>query len=144
MAAIEYASARRIRHDVAEIIKPPNREPLSQSARRLLMVEMGNAMVPWDGDLVPYMHQPMDCLKSRQYTSVIFAGPARTSKSVSLVDAWVMDTIVNDPADFLLVQISQGKAAEHSRKRLERGFDASAEVRACLSPRSHDNNIHDK
>ncbi len=144
MGKVEYASAVRVRRNVAEIIKPPNREPLSESARRLLYVEMGNAMVPWDGDLVPYMHEPMDCLKSRRYTSVIFAGPARTSKSVSLVDAWVMDTIVNDPADFLLVQISQGKAAEHSRKRLERGFDACAEVRDCLSPRSHDNNIHDK
>lgn len=144
MSATEYANPFRVRCDVAEIVKPPNREPLSQSARRLLYVEMGNTMVPWDGDLVPYMWEPMDCLKSRHYTSVIFAGPARTSKSVSLIDAWVMDTIVNDPSDFLLVQISQSKAAEHSRKRLERGFDASAEVKACLSPRSHDNNIHDK
>lgn len=144
MIKSEYGSAMRIRRDVATILKPPNREPLSESARHLLYVEMGNAMVPWDGDLVPYMHEPMDCLKSRRYTSVIFAGPARTSKSVSLIDAWVMDSIVNDPADFLLVQISQSKAAEHSRKRLDRGFDASPEVKACLSPRSHDNNIHDK
>ncbi len=144
MQTAKYANPVRIRRDVAEILKAPNREPLSQSACKNLHVEMGNAMVPWDGDLVPYMHDPMDCLKSRRYTSVIFAGPARTSKSVSLIDAWVMDTIVNDPADMLLVQISQGKAAEHSRKRLDRGFEANSNVKACLSPRSHDNNIHDK
>lgn len=141
---LNYAKAGRVRRDVSEIVKPPNREPLSQSARRLLRVEMGNSMVPWDGDLVPYMHEPMDCLKSRRYTSTIFVGPARTSKSVSLVDAWLMDTIVNDPADFLLVQISKHKAAEHSRKRVERGFSASPEVRECLSPHAFDNNIHDK
>ncbi|WP_284022351.1 phage terminase large subunit family protein [Pseudoalteromonas umbrosa] len=139
-----YARASHTRINVAEIVKPPNREPLSQSARRLLYVELGNSMVPWDGDLTPYMAEPMDTLKSRRYTSTIFVGPARTAKSVSLVDAWAMDTIVNDPADFLLVQISQEKAAEHSQKRLDRGFNACPEVRAALSPRAHDNNIHSK
>ena len=40
-----------------------------------------------------------------------FAGPANTAKTVSLIDAWVCDTVVNDPLIFL-VQISQDKAAE--------------------------------
>lgn len=139
-----YASASRVRRDVASLIKPPNREPVSQSARRLLHVEQGGSMVPWDGDLVPYIHEPMNCLKSRLYNAVIFAGPARTSKTVSLVDGWVCDTIVNNPADFLLVQISQDKAAEYSKKRLGREFNASPEIQAALSPRAHDNNVHDK
>ncbi|HCE2656898.1 TPA: phage terminase large subunit family protein [Vibrio parahaemolyticus] len=141
---ISYASPGKVRRDVASLIKPPNREPVSQSARRLLHVEQGGAMVPWDGDLVPYIHEPMDCLKSRLYSAVIFAGPARTSKTVSLVDGWICDTIVNNPADFLLVQISQEKAAEYSKKRLGREFNASPEIQAALSPRAHDNNVHDK
>ncbi|HAS6087822.1 TPA: phage terminase large subunit family protein [Vibrio vulnificus] len=141
---ISYASPGKVRRDVASLIKPPNREPVSQSARRLLHVEQGGAMVPWDGDLVPYIHEPMDCLKSRLYSAVIFAGPARTSKTVSLVDGWICDTIVNNPADFLLVQISQEKAAEYSKKRLGREFNASPEIQTALSPRAHDNNVHDK
>lgn len=140
----KYASPEKIRREVATLIKPPNREPISQSARRLLHVEQGGSMVPWDGDLVPYMTEPMDCLKSRKYNAVIFVGPARTSKTVSLVDGWVCDTIVNNPADFLLVQISQEKAAEYSKKRLSREFNASAEIQDALSPRAHDNNVHDK
>ncbi|TOQ05034.1 DNA packaging protein [Vibrio parahaemolyticus] len=139
-----YASPGKVRREVASLIRPPNREPVSQSARRLLHVEQGGSMVPWDGDLVPYIHEPMDCLKSRLYSSVIFAGPARTSKTVSLVDGWICDTIVNNPADFLLVQISQEKAAEYSKKRLGREFNASAEIQEKLSPRAHDNNVHDK
>jgi len=139
-----YANPTRTRRDVAGLLKPPNREPISQSARRLLYVEQSGAMVPWDGDLVPYMHEPMDCLKSRLYDAVVFAGPARTAKTVSLIDAWVCDTVVNDPADFLLVQISQDKAAEFSKKRLSRSFAASPDIRAAMSPRAHDNNVHDK
>lgn len=139
----DYANPALIRRDVIEQIRPPVREPLSQSASRLLKVELSGAMVPWDRSLVPYMHEPMDCLQSRQYDAVVFAGPARTAKTVSLLDAWIMHTIVNDPADFLAVQISQEKAAEYSKKRLSRSMNASAEVRAQLSPRSHDNNVHE-
>ncbi|PMN73166.1 phage terminase large subunit family protein [Enterovibrio norvegicus] len=141
---VSYASPAKVRRDVANLIKPPNREPVSQSARRLLYVEQGGSMVPWDGDLVPYIHEPQDCLKSRLYSAVIFVGPARTSKTVSLIDGWVCDTIVNNPGDFLLVQISQDKAREFSQKRLAREFNASPEILAALSPRAHDNNVHDK
>ena len=142
--AYPYASSADIRNDVVEIVKPPVREKLSESARRLLYVEESGSMVPWDGDLVPYMHEPMNCLQSRKYDAVIFAGPARTAKTVSLVDGWIMHTIVNDPADFLLVQITQDKAAEHSKKRFDREAAACEEVRAELSPRGHDNNVHSK
>ncbi|MGL5483806.1 MAG: terminase gpA endonuclease subunit, partial [Aeromonas veronii] len=85
----------------------------------------------------------MDCLKSRRYDSMIYMGPARTGKTVSVVDGWMMDIAARNPADTLLVQISQDKAAEFSKKRLERSMLASPEVRAAMSPRSSDNNIHD-
>uniref|UniRef100_A0AB39C9T1 DNA packaging protein n=1 Tax=Aliivibrio phage vB_Alvi_H905 TaxID=3234039 RepID=A0AB39C9T1_9VIRU len=141
---LNYAKPATVRREVASLIRPPNREPVSQSARRLLYVDQGGSMVPWDGDLVPYINEPQDCLKSRKYQAVVFVGPARTSKTVSLVDGWVCDTIVNNPADFLLVQITQEKAAEYSKKRLSREFNASPDIRDALSPRAHDNNVHDK
>lgn len=144
MNPLIYSDPVRVRRDVARILRPPNRSPLSATAAKLLHVERGGSMVPWDPSLVPYMHEPMNCLKSRKYTSVIFTGPARTAKTVSLVDGWVCDTIVNNPGDFLLVQISQDKASEHSRKRLNREFNASPDIVAALSPRAHDNNVHDK
>lgn len=138
-----YANAYNVRRDAALIVRPPNREPLSKSAARLLYVEESGSMVPWNADLVPYMHEPMDCLKSRLYDSVCFVGPARTAKTVSLVDAWACDTAANDPADMLIVQISREKAAEYSKKRISRSFEASPDVKAALSPRAHDNNVHD-
>ncbi|MEM8282809.1 phage terminase large subunit family protein, partial [Morganella morganii] len=49
-----------------------------------------------------------------------------------------------DPADFLLIQMTEEKAREHSKKRLDRTFRASPEVAKRLSPRTNDNNVHDK
>lgn len=138
-----YAKHSHIRRNVIELVRPPDRTPLSTSARELLYVEQSGSMVPWDGDLTPYMNEPMDCLKSRRYDSVIYAGPARTGKTVGIVDGWVMDTIARDRADMLIVQISQEKAAEYSKKRLQRCFDASPKVKAALSHLKSDNNIHD-
>ena len=45
----------------------------------------GNS-VPWDPELTPYIIEPMNCLASREYDAVIFVGPARTGKTIGLID----------------------------------------------------------
>lgn len=143
MSAPRYAKAATVSRDVIEMVRPPSRTPLSKTARELLYVEQSGSMVKWDGDLTPYMAEPMDCLKSRLYDSVVYAGPARTGKTVGIIDGWIMDTVARDKADMLVVQISEDKAREYSKKRLQRCFDASEEVKQALSPSKHDNNVHD-
>ncbi|MGL5589092.1 MAG: phage terminase large subunit family protein [Aeromonas veronii] len=100
-------------------------------------------MAPYDGSLTPYMDEVMDTLKSRRYDATAFCGPARTGKTVSIVDGWTMDTVARNKADMLIVSVSQEKAAEHRKRRLQRAFDACPEVKAALSPLRSDNNIHD-
>lgn len=142
-AAPRYGSASAITRNVLELVKAPDRTPLSKAAKELLYVDQSGSMVPWDDTLTPYIREPMDCLKSRRYDSVIYAGPARTGKTVGMVDGWVMDIIARNQADTLLVQMTQDKAAEFRKKRLQRAFDASAQVKAALSERKSDNNIHE-
>lgn len=77
--------------------------------------------------------EPMNCLTSRRYDAVIFVGPARTGKSLALIDGWIVYTIVCDPADFLLIQMTEDKAREHSKKRLDRTFRVSKEVSKRLN-----------
>lgn len=139
-----FASVTRVARDSALLVRAPIREPIASSAAKLLYVEQGGAMLPWDGSLIPYMFEPMNCLQAREYDGLVFVGPARTGKTVSLLDAWIMHTAVNDPADMLVVQISEDKAREYSKKRLARSFDASPDVRRAMSPRANDNNVHDK
>lgn len=140
-----FASAKDIRRDIAKAVKAPRRLKVSEAVADYMRVPVGGGnSVKWDKDTAPYIIEPMDCLSSREYDAVIFVGPARTGKTIGLIDGWISYAIVCDPADFLLVQLTQEKASEHSRKRLDRTFRCSPEIAKCLSPRKNDNNVHDK
>jgi phage terminase large subunit GpA-like protein len=45
----------------------------------------------------------------------LFVGPARTGKTIGLIDGWIVYNIVCDPADMLVIQVSEEKAREHSK-----------------------------
>ena len=140
-----FASAKDIRRDVANLVKAPRRMKVSEAVAEYMRVPVGGGnSIKWDKNTAPYIIDPMDCLNSREYDAVIFVGPARTGKTVGLIDGWITYSIICDPSDFLLVQLTQEKASEHSRKRLDRTFRCSPEVSKRLSPRKNDNNVHDK
>ncbi|OOF68297.1 phage terminase large subunit family protein [Rodentibacter caecimuris] len=140
-----FASAKDIRRDIANLIKAPRRMKVSEAVAEYMRVPVGGGnSVKWDKHTAAYMLEPMDCLNSREYDAVIFVGPARTGKTIGLIDGWITYSIICDPSDFLLVQLTQEKASEHSRKRLDRTFRCSPEIAKRLSPRKNDNNVHDK
>lgn len=145
MMKTNYASASSVRKDVSALLKAPRRMPIAQAVKKYMRVPMGEGTsIPWDDSLTPYIIEPMNCLADRRYDSVIFVGPARTGKSLGLIDGWIVYVIVCDPADFLLIQMTEEKAREHSKKRLDRTFRSSREVAKRLSPHRNDNNVHDK
>lgn len=140
-----YASAAAIRRDVAELIRPPRRVKPSMATAQIMKVVGGDGVVrDWDPNATPYMVEPLDCMGSRLYDAVIFAGPARTGKTNALVDGYVAYKIECDPGDGLIIQISEEKAREYSKKRIDRMLQHSPALAARLSPRGHDNNVHDK
>ena len=139
------ASARNIRRDVAGILKAPRRIAVADAVRENMRVPMGAGnSVPWDPKVAPYVCEPMNCLSSREYDAVVFVGPARTGKTIGLIDGWIVYNVTCDPSDMLVIQISEEKAREHSKKRLDRTFRCSPEVKKRLSPRRNDNNVHDR
>ncbi|HBN5546952.1 TPA: phage terminase large subunit family protein, partial [Enterobacter cloacae] len=138
-------SARDIHRDVSGILRAPRRMPVADAVSTYMRVPMGAGnSVPWDPDLAPYVIEPMNCLASREYDAVVFVGPARTGKTIGLIDGWIVYNIVCDPADMLVIQVSEEKAREHSKKRLDRTFRCSPEVKNRLSPRRNDNNVYDR
>jgi len=140
-----FASAAAIRRDVAELIRPPRRVRASVAAADVMRVVMGDGTVrEWDPTLTPYMVEPLDCMASRRYDSVIFAGPARTGKTLALIAGYVAYKIECDPGDGLIVQISEEKAREFSKKTIDRMLTYSPRLRDRLSSRGHDNNVHDR
>ncbi|XIH58797.1 DNA packaging protein [Pantoea sp. SGAir0184] len=142
---MSFSSARNSGRDIAAGFSPPRRMPVSEAVRKFMRVPKGAGnSVPWEPELTPYIIEPMNCLTSREYDAVIFVGPARTGKTIGLIDGWIVYTIVCDPSDMLVVQMTEDKAREHSKKRLDRTFRSSAAVRKRMSPRRNDNNVHDK
>lgn len=138
------ASAAAIRRDVAELIRPPRRIRASEAAAESMKVVGGDGTIrDWSPDATPYMAEPLDCMGSRLYDAVIFAGPARTGKTNALVDGFIAYKVDCDPGDGLIVQISEEKAREFSKKRIGRMLQNSPALKKRLSPRGHDNNVHD-
>ena len=124
---------------------PPNRMRVSEGAAQILMIKRpGGGSGPWNPLETPYMVKPMDTLASRRHSAVCFVGPAQTGKTVALVDAWMTHAVVNDPGDMAIFQMTQDKAREFSKQRLDRAIKNSPALWAMRSAQARDDNLHDK
>ncbi|WP_414151896.1 phage terminase large subunit family protein [Escherichia coli] len=142
---LNQETAKAARTDSGYILRAPRRMRVADAVAQYMRVPMGAGnSVPWDPQVAPYVIEPMNCLASREYDAVIFVGPARTGKTIGLIDGWVIYNVICDPADMLIIQMTEEKAREHSKKRLARTFRVSPEVVSRLSPNKNDNNVYDR
>ncbi|MBB8468545.1 phage terminase large subunit family protein [Escherichia coli] len=142
---LNQETAKAARTDSGYILRAPRRMLVADAVAQYMRVPMGAGnSVPWDPLVAPYVIEPMNCLASREYDAVIFVGPARTGKTIGLIDGWVIYNVICDPADMLIIQMTEEKAREHSKKRLTRTFRVSPEVVSRLSPNKNDNNVYDR
>lgn len=125
--------------------QPPKKVTVSQGASENLIIKQnGGYSGPWSSDETPYMVKPMNTLSSREYEAVCFVGPARSGKTISLVDAFIAYAIACDPGDTLVVQMNQEKAREFSKVRIDRMLRYSQNLNRRVSKNSHADNTHDK
>ena len=142
---LNQETAKAARTDSGYILRAPRRMRVADAVAQYMRVPMGAGnSVPWDPLVAPYVIEPLNCLASREYDAVIFVGPARTGKTIGLIDGWVIYNVICDPADMLIIQMTEEKAREHSKKRLARTFRVSPEVVSRLSPNKNDNNVYDR
>ena len=142
---LNQETAKAARTDSGYILRAPRRMRVADAVAQYMRVPMGAGnSVPWDPLVAPYVIEPINCLASREYDAVIFVGPARTGKTIGLIDGWVIYNVICDPADMLIIQMTEEKAREHSKKRLARTFRVSPEVVSRLSPNKNDNNVYDR
>lgn len=126
-------------------LRPPKRLTVAQGASDVLMVyQPGIAAKPWSAEETPYMVEPMNMLASRVHQAVCFVGPARSGKTMAFTDAWAAHNIANDSGDMMVVQMSQDKAREFSKTRVDRMLLHSPKLQAFLSRFAVDDNTHDK
>lgn len=124
---------------------PPSRMRVSEGAAANLIIKRpGGAGGSWNPLETPYMVKPVDMLGSRRHSAVCFVGPSQTGKTVALGEGWLAHAVVNDPGDMLIVQMTQDKAREYSKQRIDRALLNSPALRAMRSALSRDDNLHDK
>ena len=129
----------------AQAFRPPRRVTVAEGAAESLVIRQpGGYSGPWSPTETPYMIEPMNMLASRRHEAVCFVGPARTGKTLGLLDAWLARNVTCDPGDMLIVQMSQEKAREYSKTRVDRAIRNSPALAQLMSSRGHDDNTHDK
>lgn len=139
-----FASGWKVIQESADAFRPPRRIPVSKSAEQgLKIVQPGGYTGYWSPEDTPYMIEPMNMLASRVHEAVVFAGPARSGKTMGLLDGWITHAVVSDPGDFLVVQMTQDKARDYSKTRIDRAIRHSPDLKERMSA-GHNDNTHDK
>src|SRR5688572_17280217 len=77
----KFARPRDLTKFTAEILRPPRRMKPVDAITKYLRNDKGS----WDPDLSTMFHEPANLLASREYQGVIVIGPARSSKTYTLI-----------------------------------------------------------
>lgn len=140
----QYKSLGEIVLDVAEILQPPERLTVSQSAAKYRVVNNpGSYVGPWLNETTPYLVEVMDELNNREFGAVVFAKPAQCGGTDAGVN-WVLHSVVCDPGDMMVVQTSQPMARDFSRRRIDRLHRHSPEVGSRMIGTGDADNTFDK
>jgi phage terminase large subunit GpA-like protein len=110
-----------------------NHGPGASRRRRIVSVE-------------PVPTRPVRCIRVDGPRSMFLAGVGMvpTHNTVALVDAWMAHNVVNDPGDMAIFQMTQDKAREYSKQRIDRAIRNSPALYAMRSAQARDDNLHDK
>jgi len=127
----------------ADTIRPPDRLSVSEAAAKHRWIDNpGNYVGPYNNERTAYMIEPGNVLTSQEYTGMVFVGPAQCAKT-ELVNDWITHTGICDPADMMIVCPTMAAARDFSKRRLQRLFRDTNELRARLVPGRNNQNVLD-
>jgi hypothetical protein len=94
----------------------------------------------------PVESRPVRCIRVSNDSHLFLAGDGMvpTHNTMGLLEGWASHVIVNDPGDMLIVQMTQDKAREYSKTRIDRMLRNSPNLAALKSSSTQDDNTHDK
>lgn len=121
-------------------MKPANRMTVTEAAEQFTRLGSGGGYSkPWSLEKTPYLKEPQDVFTSLDFTGEVFLGPARTGKTVSILNI-ITHTVKTDPTDMLLVHMDRENARKWSNGDLNRYLISSTAVRSeQLTARQYDN-----
>lgn len=141
LATPEYRTIQQVRSATLGMLRPPKRMTVSEAAEEYRYLNNPGSYVGyWNNLKAPYLVEPMDTLTSLDFVGMVFVGPARTGKSDMFLN-WLSHTALTDPADVMLVHMTQNTARDYSNADLSKLFRHSPKVGAEVAPGKH--NTHD-
>lgn len=139
----DFETLERIMLAASDSVRPPERLTVSQAATRYRELDNpGSYVGPWPNEKTPYAVQIMDTFTSLDFTACVFVGPARIGKTDILLN-WIGHSAVCDPADMLVVHMTQNTARDWSQGDLAKMFRHSPKIGAKVAPGRHNRNVHD-
>lgn len=139
-----YSSLEALALDTFSAMRPKEILSVTEAASKYHIIRQPGAHSgPWSAEKTPYMVEVQDLFTSLDYTGVAFVGPARTGKSAAAIN-WIVHTAMSDPADMMVVHMTQNDARKWSKDDLTKMFRHSKEVRSLLRPGRTNDNTFDK
>lgn len=138
----DYVAPAACLRAVARRLRPPAHITVSEAAARWRHVHNpgGGYSGPWRNETTPYLVEPADAITSRRHEAVIFCGPAQCGKTDGLVVNPQVHAIEADPADTLIVHMTQESARDFSFRR----FDRLVRHSPTLQAQAGKQNVYDK
>jgi phage terminase large subunit GpA-like protein len=136
-----YRSVVDIFIDAAQVFRKADRLSVTDVAEQYVMIKrLGARSEPWNRERTPYMVEPQNLLSSRELSAVIFAGPAQSGKTESLVLNFIAYSVIQDPMDLILFSPTQQAARDFSVRRIDRlNFNSPQMKERLLRSKSGDN-----
>ncbi|WOE76310.1 phage terminase large subunit family protein [Alterisphingorhabdus coralli] len=138
-----FSSMEHIVAASAESVRPPERLSVAEASQYHIVNNPGSHVGPFDLNKAPYLVEPMNELTSLDLKGLVFVGPARTGKSAMFIN-WLCHTAICDPADMLVVHMTQSTARDWSQADLDKAVRNSPELRSRMVPGRQNDNVHDK
>lgn len=140
-----YESIDAIFNDLALLLNPPENLSVSEAAAKYrYLSNPGSYIGPWFNATAPYMVEPMNTFTSRDYEGMVFAGPAQSAKTDSLVLNTLAYSIKVDPMDMILYCPGMIEARDFGIRRVDRLHMHSPAIGEMLLPQADADNRFDK
>ncbi len=125
-------------------LRPPARVTVAQAAERHRRLDTAAYRGPWRNEVAPYMVEPMTMLTSRRFTAAVFVGPARSSKTDSMIINPILHGGICNPRNMLIVHINKDSARDFSLEKVTPMIQACPELRRRQILDRGGDNIFDK
>lgn len=140
---MKYQTIEELLTATCDALRPPERLTVSQAAEKYRYLNNAGSYIGyWDNSVAPYLVEVMDTFTSTDHTGTVFAGPARSGKS-DLAFNWLIHTAVCDPADMMVIHMTQNTARDWSIGDLRKNFRNSKSLGERVTPGRQSLNVHD-